>query len=345
MKLQVMIQKVLRMRRLNKEFCGKQILAIICLLSIQSCIHSANPSEVSHSDPLAVYIEARSSEGVESGNYGDPVILNLRTGTVFRPFSDDYFDASPTLSPDRTTLAFSSNRVGSPLVLAVRGAGGPRELYTYKIAEGVIRRINSNQFVAKNIRFFFDMQWSPDQTCLLFKKTQSVYAYYIERDSLAEIYKLDKQDEFIGYFMVAPSDSLIAMQIESGRRKRIEILDWKKCKLVRSLDNLSMFAELGGWFPSGAQFLIMDTVLRRYDVVSGQCLPLGFTSTALKKKLFRMFPISDSVVVFEQPSSEGGRNEEIFELNIRTKAQCQLSKGSQRRGDLSIVLPRTIEKR
>jgi Tol biopolymer transport system component len=275
------------------------LLLILCLIS---CTTKHSDPYVLESTTIAVFIESRSySHGISSGRFGDVVLIDIGSGSKYFLTKDSYYNTKPTISYDRSYVAFFSNRVGSRLELKIKGIGDPHEIYIYDLNELKLERFGEKISVEypNTMRGVHQMKWKPTNDAIYFVNyDNTIFEIHITEDTLNVLTRIE-EDIRIGNISPSNDGEYIAFSTSDRMYTNNEmlVLDLGTKKLTK-LFKSDYPLETGSWLDDGS-FLYRDGFdIFEYNILS-KSKELIFSSEIHNIRMISApFYISDDEIVF-----------------------------------------------
>lgn len=140
-----------------------------------------------------VYTEARSSEGLSSGDFGDVKIIDVETGEDMKITNDGFYETEPIISPDNSKIIYLCNRESSLSNSQILDLGSERFLYLYDIKTNMTRKIapfwerDKKPFKSGYLNTLF----FANNDNIVFAKGFNIYNYNFVQDRLSKLYTID----------------------------------------------------------------------------------------------------------------------------------------------------------
>ncbi len=331
---------------------------IVCLLCSFDCRNSGekrNLIEVPDwqeavSGNVAVYVEAHNkNEYFGEGDFGDIVLFNIDTRKKFYITRDSYIDEQPALSPDRNYVIFSTARIGNPLVLKVRGLGGPRELFKYDF------RTNKLSWFAKSFQMkypkdmhrFENICWSPDTKVIFYSSFGKVFRFSLEEGVLQTFLNF-RENNIVFRISLTHDGSKLAVNYADNRFK-IDIVNTDD-KSTHEIINWEGGVLLGTWSPDGKKLVYNLFQNRRYtwfeyniETNSSDTLHLpGLNSTidvtrACYINSTELLLLAGRAMYPADSTREAtAKNYELVKFNLESKQYDWLTDDGYAKGDLQV---------
>ena len=190
---------------LSKKY-GKWLIVLIplALIAFRFIFAEIGRTYYNFKKPLdfdaAIFIEARTSDGMNAGDYGDIALMNLRSGEKYYLNNDRYFDDCPILSFDRERVFFYSKRGGDDLSRIINGVGGGSDLYSISLIDLSIRTyyVNYSESGEKNFGGISCLAPMAGDTAVVYFSYGKLYIYSFKYKTIKKFW-VQSEDFDMGY--------------------------------------------------------------------------------------------------------------------------------------------------
>ncbi len=282
----------------NFYYKSKVIILNILILSLVSNTHCQlrkSDPDVLHAKHRAVYVEARNEkDGLQSGEFGDVVVIDLDTQKKYYVTNDLFYDLQPTWSIDGKKITFLSNRPKNELDRIIIGINGPYGIYNFIIDSLRIERVK----IKGHHDDYIYLQWDSDTTLTYI--TENKIMRLKPSKSLISTLKEIHNILFIDGMSISPASKLITFSIHYDEQK-----GYQKTEIINFKDSSEIFIadkrfDIGGWSKNGRKVLLAyDSTLYEYDYEGKQLRTIFTLPKELKIGIRRAFQITNTTFVFE----------------------------------------------
>jgi hypothetical protein len=317
----------------------KMILPMLLALTIISCSNKEELKKLDNNHPKVIYIEEHSKGGgVYGGEFGDVVVIDLKTKEKIKVTDDDYIDESPCFSPNGKYIAFFTSRGGRYLSRQIQRLGAPHELCIFNIKTQKYRVIDINRKFKNTLDSdqFSKLKYSPDSRSLYFSGvTPYIYKYMLPEDSLTVVHKLADSMDVEKILFLPGQNNLLIYSISSNYSVgKIEQFD-KNEKLVKKTI-VGRLYKGGNWTDKDKLLLFNpEGGIFEYDISMNTMTQITYKNEAPSFPRYYCYYINNSLVGFVKRSNESYITE-IVQYDFKKKAFEKITDDSRSKKDLEI---------
>ena len=313
---------------------------IALVTSLFALLYSCGQVHVEKSAPvtgnLILFLEARGSDGLLSHPFGDVVLMDVDKREKYFLTDDRFFDYSPTISPDGRMVLFDSNRVGGPLALKVKGAGGPHEVYVYEIDKQTSRRVDSQ--TSRKHRslvsgLFQQLRWHPEGRSALFVEENALVQWDITSDSVWVFKRFEGFSRILDYSLSVHGDSVLAL-LSSEKGLTAILYNRRDDRTVILPDSLSFASR---WINGGQTLFGWENGFVEYDLSIGARRKFRTPQFVIEHVAGGSVHLLDGRIVVLASKDRDGVPDNLLIYDPKDGSAEWLTNDSEEKGQLSLV--------
>lgn len=316
------------------------ILPILLALTIISCSNKEELKKLDNNHPKVIYIEEHSKgSDVTAGDFGDVVVMDLKTREVVKITDDSYVDRSPCFSPDGKYIAFLTSRAGSRKSRMIQGIGAPHQLCIYDIKTQKYRVIDINRKFSKILGFnkFHNLQFSPDSRSLYFSDVSPyIYKYKISEDSLSIVHILPDSMDVNKIMFLPGKENLVIYSVSNSYFVCVLSMFDKNDKHDRDIIVPGEYLDTGRWTDKGKLILFSQkNEIFQYDLTSNSKTEMTYKKGQLEFPYRELYYLNNSLIGFGTTPPYSDR-EEVVRYDIKKGSFEKLTDNNKYKTDLEI---------
>jgi len=242
--------------------------------------------------------------------------------------NDSFVNDIPTISPDGKHILFVSNRGTDYQTRLMLGDMAPKQIYSYDTENKTVSLFLGSTI--KEIGVWKNIIWSNKIDELIVNgDLNSLFSYSLTKGLNKQIMKIE-EDGYISSMSLSPSGNFIAFDftVFSPIQFSLRILDINQQK-SSILQTSKRLVTLCDWSPDGKKLLICDSLLKFYDVSSGnsQCLNIPGEG--------KVFYVGEAKYISDYEIILLAKNE-LYRYFIRDHRLVQLTSDGKMKNNLTI---------